>query len=210
MRYVFGDYEVDTHRDELRHRGIPCPLESHALQVLVYLVQHRDRVVPEAELLAAALASAVYKPDDPASASQAGAESRWGQWPPAAGHQNGAWSRLSVRCHGRGTALSSLPAIVCRCLRDPRPCRPGRRGAQTLQRPCWVAPSLQCPQCQHANPAGAKFCNACATPLQLLCPSCGTENPPGAKFCHQCATPLAGPSPDARRPRCPSLIPPHI
>ena len=52
MRYVFGDYEVDTHRDELRHRGMSCPLESHVLRVLVYLVQHRDRVVPEAELLA--------------------------------------------------------------------------------------------------------------------------------------------------------------
>ena len=63
--------------------------------------------------------------------------------------------------------------------------------------------SLQCPQCQHANPAGAKFCNACATPLQLLCPSCGTGNLPGAKFCHQCATPLAGPAPDVHRTHVP-------
>ena len=63
--------------------------------------------------------------------------------------------------------------------------------------------SLQCPQCQHANPAGAKFCNACATPLQLFCPSCGTGNLLGAKFCHQCATPLAGPSPDAHRTHVP-------
>src|SRR4030095_11157194 len=52
----------------------------------------------------------------------------------------------------------------------------------------------------HANPAGAKFCNACATPLRLRCPSCGTENPPGAHFCYQCATPLAGSSPVILRP----------
>src|SRR5215468_1585156 len=63
--------------------------------------------------------------------------------------------------------------------------------------------SLQCPQCQHTNPAGAKFCNACATPLQLFCPSCGTGNLPGAKFCQQCATPLASAAPDTRRTRVP-------
>src|SRR5687767_3282764 len=52
---------------------------------------------------------------------------------------------------------------------------------------------MQCPECQHENPVGAKFCNECATPLQLRCPSCGTANPQNAKFCHQCATPLIGP-----------------
>jgi len=51
MHYVFGDNEVDTQRDELRHGGIPCPLESQVFQVFVYLVQHRDRVVSKAELL---------------------------------------------------------------------------------------------------------------------------------------------------------------
>ena len=51
MRYVFGDYEVDTQRDELRYGGMLCPLESQAFRVLVYLVQHRDRVVSKAELL---------------------------------------------------------------------------------------------------------------------------------------------------------------
>ena len=51
MRYVFGDYEVDTQREELRYGGIPCPLESQVFQMLVYLVQHRDRVVSKAELL---------------------------------------------------------------------------------------------------------------------------------------------------------------
>jgi double zinc ribbon protein len=49
---------------------------------------------------------------------------------------------------------------------------------------------MQCPQCQHENPAEAKFCNQCATPLLLQCSACATENPPGARFCHQCATPL--------------------
>ncbi len=57
------------------------------------------------------------------------------------------------------------------------------------------ANGMPCPECQHENPAGAKFCNECGTPLQLRCPSCGTANPQNAKFCHQCATPLVSPGP---------------
>ena len=49
---------------------------------------------------------------------------------------------------------------------------------------------MQCPQCQHVNPAGTKFCGECATPLAALCESCGATNPPGHKFCGQCAAPL--------------------
>jgi ribosomal protein L40E len=49
---------------------------------------------------------------------------------------------------------------------------------------------MQCVQCQHDNPEGAKYCNACASPVIPICPSCATENPTGAKFCHQCATNL--------------------
>jgi DNA-binding winged helix-turn-helix (wHTH) protein len=51
MRYVFGDYEVDTQRYELRHAGTPCALEPQVFNVLVYLVQHRDRMIPKEELL---------------------------------------------------------------------------------------------------------------------------------------------------------------
>jgi class 3 adenylate cyclase len=52
---------------------------------------------------------------------------------------------------------------------------------------------MHCPQCQHENPDRAKFCNACATPLNSRCPTCATDNPAGAKFCHQCATNLWAP-----------------
>ena len=52
MRYVFEDYELDTQRYELRRRGTLCPLEPQGFDVLVYLVQHRDRVVSKEELFA--------------------------------------------------------------------------------------------------------------------------------------------------------------
>ena len=65
---------------------------------------------------------------------------------------------------------------------------------------------MQCPQCQHENLAGARFCNQGAAPLLLLCSSCATENPPGARFCHQCATPLGTPAatPGVLQPELPT------
>src|SRR5437660_10983962 len=51
IRCVFVDYELDTQRYELRHGGTPRALEPQVFNVLVYLVQHRDRMVPKEELL---------------------------------------------------------------------------------------------------------------------------------------------------------------
>ena len=43
--YAFDDYQLDTQCYELRHGGALCALERQGFNVLVYLVQHRDRVV---------------------------------------------------------------------------------------------------------------------------------------------------------------------
>jgi DNA-binding winged helix-turn-helix (wHTH) protein/predicted ATPase len=51
MRYVFGDYTLDTQRYELHRAGVRIPLRPKVFQVLAYLLQHRDRVVRKAELL---------------------------------------------------------------------------------------------------------------------------------------------------------------
>ena len=52
MLYVFDDYALDLPCYELRHAGQPQPLEPQAFHVLLYLLQHRDRVVTKTELLA--------------------------------------------------------------------------------------------------------------------------------------------------------------
>lgn len=52
MRYAFDDFEVDTARYELRRAGLLQPLEPQGFNVLVYLLAHRERVVPKQELLA--------------------------------------------------------------------------------------------------------------------------------------------------------------
>jgi len=49
---------------------------------------------------------------------------------------------------------------------------------------------MQCPKCQHENPAGAKFCMECGEKLENLCPECGAKLPAEAKFCMECGARL--------------------
>ena len=68
--YHFGEFELDVPRLELRLGGQAVPLQPKALELLVYLVRHRDRVVSRDELLSslwpdvvvteASLSKAVY------------------------------------------------------------------------------------------------------------------------------------------------------
>jgi DNA-binding winged helix-turn-helix (wHTH) protein/predicted ATPase len=51
MLYSFGEYELDLQRYELHHAGKRVKLEPQVFNVLVYLIQHRDRVVTKEELL---------------------------------------------------------------------------------------------------------------------------------------------------------------
>src|SRR5687767_2769706 len=52
MRYVFGDYSLDTQRYELWRAGGPIRLGPQVFDVLAYLVAQRDRVVSRDELFA--------------------------------------------------------------------------------------------------------------------------------------------------------------
>jgi DNA-binding response OmpR family regulator len=51
MIYRFGNYELDAQRCELRCAGRQVAIEPKVLEVLVYLIEHRDRVVTKEELL---------------------------------------------------------------------------------------------------------------------------------------------------------------
>jgi Double zinc ribbon len=60
--------------------------------------------------------------------------------------------------------------------------------------------ALECPYCGHANPDGAKFCNACGSHLQLkLCSHCQAANDQAVKTCYECGTefPVSADSPEA-------------
>jgi ribosomal protein L40E len=48
-----------------------------------------------------------------------------------------------------------------------------------------------CPFCEHINPSGSRFCNACGTPIDLVvCTRCGAANDPLGTQCHQCGAAL--------------------
>jgi DNA-binding winged helix-turn-helix (wHTH) protein/class 3 adenylate cyclase/tetratricopeptide (TPR) repeat protein len=51
MQYRFGDYILDTQRQELQRAGTPLKLRRKVLQVLTYLLAHHDRLVSKHELL---------------------------------------------------------------------------------------------------------------------------------------------------------------
>ena len=52
MRYVFHDYMLDTQQYELRHAKVTIKLRPKVFQLLTYLIEHRDRMVPKQELSA--------------------------------------------------------------------------------------------------------------------------------------------------------------
>ena len=49
--FRFGEFELNLDRYELRNSGAPVKAEPRVLEVLNYLIEHRDRVVPKEELL---------------------------------------------------------------------------------------------------------------------------------------------------------------
>ena len=51
MRYLFGDCVLDTQRYEFHRAGAPVALRPKVFHLLVYLLAHRDRVVPRQELI---------------------------------------------------------------------------------------------------------------------------------------------------------------
>lgn len=51
MIHSFDDYELDTQRYELRRHGENIALERQVFDLLAYLIENRDRLVPKEELL---------------------------------------------------------------------------------------------------------------------------------------------------------------
>ncbi|MGC1623996.1 MAG: winged helix-turn-helix domain-containing protein, partial [Pseudolabrys sp.] len=52
MLFLFNDFALDCERRELRAAGAPVPLEPQVFDLLVYLIENRDRVVSKDDLIA--------------------------------------------------------------------------------------------------------------------------------------------------------------
>jgi signal transduction histidine kinase/DNA-binding response OmpR family regulator len=51
LNFRFGDFEIDVARHELRRAGAVVHIEPQVFDLIVYLVQHRDRIVSKDELI---------------------------------------------------------------------------------------------------------------------------------------------------------------
>ena len=51
MRVVFGQVELDSEARTLEREGQPVPVEPRVFDLLVYLIEHRERVASSEEPL---------------------------------------------------------------------------------------------------------------------------------------------------------------
>src|SRR5215813_9799997 len=69
---------------------------------------------------------------------------------------------------------------------------------------------IRCPQCQHENPPGQKFCGECGARLATVCAACGASNAPAQKFCGECGSVLTAGSSTSTSPAPESYTPKHL
>src|SRR5215211_3096914 len=70
---------------------------------------------------------------------------------------------------------------------------------------------MQCPQCQHENREGARFCEQCGARLVRACAQCGSVLSPTARFCSDCGTPVASTTASLQpQPAPETYTPPHL
>jgi class 3 adenylate cyclase/DNA-binding winged helix-turn-helix (wHTH) protein/predicted ATPase len=172
--YSFGEWQLDTRLDELRRAGKPLKLEPKVFDVLLYLIEHRDRVVSYKELIEHVWPGQLI--GDVALARCVVAARR------AIG-DNGRVQRCIKTLRNRGYRFVA-PVEE----RVPPPQTTLREG------------HIPCPQCQHENSVTASFCGACGTHLVRVCPSCGRAASPRTLFCTACGTELTRSLPDTSAP----------
>ena len=165
MLYVFDGYELDTARQELRQAGVPVLLAPKVHQVLVYLIQHRDRVVFKQELLEQLWPDTYV--DDSAVKRCIMAARR------AIGDQSNAPQRIKTL---RGQGYRFIAAV--------------RMQDHTSSNA--VAPITDFRLPQTAAPAGQEVNGSArpgvggAAPAPLTCPYCGQDVQLPAVFCRMC------------------------
>ena len=154
MIYVFDEYELDTRLYELHRAGALVQLEPKVFDLLAYLVEHGDRIVPKHELLAH-LWPSQFISDATFDHCVMAARRAVGD--------DGQRQRVIKTMRQRGYRFVAT-------LGEPANDMPGAASApapQTLP----VSPeaaSRDCPQCQHQNPDAARFCTECGAPLHHL------------------------------------------
>ena len=220
--YTFGEWQLDTRLYELRCAGKPLELEPKSFDVLLYLIEQRDRVVSNEELIErlwpgqtvgkAALIRTVM------AARRAIGDNGKDQWYIKTLRNRGYRFVAPVEegvdtlpeQEAQVALLPSLPRgghLWNQAGAAPAPTPPSRQQAKPL--PGGTLPSAQttpqegpivCPQCQQKNSVRASFCGECGAHLVWVCPACGHAESPHMHFCSACGTLLMGSVPGTSSP----------
>jgi class 3 adenylate cyclase/DNA-binding winged helix-turn-helix (wHTH) protein/predicted ATPase len=220
--YTFGEWQLDTRLYELRCAGKLLKLEPKAFDVLLHLIEHRDRVVSNEELIErlwpgqfignATLVRSVV------AARRAIGDNGRDQWCIKTLRNRG--YRFVAPVEERVHALpeeEDQTALLLSLPREghpwdqseaaPAPTPPARQQAEPLLG--GFLPSSQttpqeghraCPQCQQKNSVRARFCGECGTQLVRVCPACGHAESPHTRLCSACGTLLMRSSPATNSP----------
>jgi class 3 adenylate cyclase/DNA-binding winged helix-turn-helix (wHTH) protein len=225
MIYAFGDCELDTCLYTLRRADQSIRLQPKVFQVLVYLIEHRDRVVskqelseqvwPEPFISDATLENCIKlarKAVGDDGRAQRCIQTRYG---------HGYRFVAAVVAHSGGMAEAAPPArdgtdavpAVGRLPPEPSLSGAGMLEGAQSQGPLssWerVAEGKVGPMgrpgldtrheavCPHLNSVDPAFCVGCSTRLQQSCLHCGQDVHLPTMFCSACGHPLTEVSPPA-------------
>ena len=208
--YSFGEWQLDARLCELRSAGKPLELVPKVFDVLLYLIEHRDRVVSNEELIdrlwpgqtvgKAALVRTVI------AARRAIGDNGRDQWCIKTLRNRGYRFVAPVE-----EDVDALPEEEARVALLPSPPREGYPWDRAGAAPALTPPPQQeaepllggplppphttpqegfiaCPQCQQQNSVRASFCGGCGARLVWVCPACGHAESPHMHFCSACGT----------------------
>jgi DNA-binding winged helix-turn-helix (wHTH) protein len=192
MHYLFDDYTLDTARRELLHVGGVVPLEPKAYQVLVYLMEHRDRLVDKEELLDH-IWPELYIHDNAVARCVAALRQALGDSP----------QRQQIIQTRRGQGYRFVASVVVQADVEPVQTSVSDASHPALALPASPTPASlpvspataaplvtgerrSCPACHHPNPLAAEFCTACGIPFEAPCLHCGQAVAYTATFCPAC------------------------
>lgn len=193
MIYLFGEYELDSDVFEIRCAGNLCKLEPKAFNVLLYLIQNHERIVPKEELLSqlwddqyisdAALNSCIM------SARRAVGDSGTTQQVIQT-HRSRGYRFIAAFTVHKGNEFAPTPEPLSTLLDTTT-----SNAEATTEMPQYqdviegresVPRAPLCPVCRHCNRIGALFCGACGGRLIRSCTACGQAALPSARFCQAC------------------------
>jgi class 3 adenylate cyclase/DNA-binding winged helix-turn-helix (wHTH) protein/tetratricopeptide (TPR) repeat protein len=196
MIYIFADCELDTHQRLLKCAGQDIHLRSQAYKVLLHLLENRDRVFSQADLIDALWLDPFVKPwtvettirEIRRAVGDSIKTQRVIETRPRQGY------RFIAHLKGPFEIIDPAEPAVSATTGEPE--------------------SWPCPICQHLNrvvePQRSRFCTQCGAPFGLACPQCQEVNGPRDKFCGACGYALSSPRPDASGepdPSPPSAVP---